>query len=790
MKEYYAYIIQHQPNQGTTLLQGGRLFQQYLVDSFMTVEEQRLKGTRNNQDTLRVDLYHNLCDAVTQGDMSATGLRERIVQKFYRQPTIHDAEISRCNGSMSSIWKSRPVHHKSPDWPEIGTQVFKMKLTELMDDLTKRHVFGDCYAVVYVIEFQKQGLPHAHILLWLEERFNKDTKYAACTTEGKCSKHYPKAFLEETMIDEDGYPIYRRRNNKVTAKKGKFTYNNKHVVPYNRADGASVQISQVDEIKNYLICQFIAPCEAIWRLFSFDIHHSYPMIMQLNYHLPNQNTVTLRDSEDLPTLLEKEGINITMLTDWFELYKRGPATKGYTYAEIPQHYNAIEHCKRSSIVWKLVTVNKQTYATFKAACFTYGLLNDDKEWSHAIVETKFWLIREALDFDVNKSRDEHEQLHSLLNPEQHLVYDKVIESMHSESGQFYFIRIASFLLPGDRTTHNRFAILLELVENNTCGIKQNTHLAELLQQLKLVIWDEAPMTRREDFLEDLFPKQISGNPTFSLHKEITLPEVTHEIHDSKGCSFLSEKLPDIDSFNDIRPHFDNNPLSGSTTYSSNSLLEEFTDELALITYPLDYDDNLQFDIESDLREIEFLLYQGKDSALKDSIDQTDLANFDAYFVDPTPEMFTDEHAPDYSFPPRFNDFFKDDDLPSPDNEDKVFNPGILIHEKLVKIITRVAQEKKLATSKASLVFEDFDPPFYEPIVFKNVPNSMRLLPFSSENEEKVFKPGIYTFEKLSSIPGNMKTLANGFYTQASSPLFNLGITYPNLIELTFILWPT
>nr|GEW36199.1 ribonuclease H-like domain-containing protein [Tanacetum cinerariifolium] len=93
------------------------------------------------------------------------------------------------------------------------------------------------------------------------------------------------------------------------------------------------------------------------------------------------------------------------------------------------------------------------------------------------------------------------------------------------------------------------------------------------------------------------------------------------------------------------------------------------------------------------------------------------------------------------------DFSKDDDLPSHDNEDKVINPGILIYEKSVKIITRVAQEKKLAISYASLSFEDFDPPFFEPLVFKDVPNSMRLLPFSSENEEKVFKPGIYTSKK-------------------------------------------
>nr|GEW61831.1 reverse transcriptase domain-containing protein [Tanacetum cinerariifolium] len=202
----------------------------------------------------------------------------------------------------------------------------------------------------------------------------------------------------------------------------------------------------------------------------------------------------------------------------------------------------------------------------------------------------------------------------------------------------------------------------------------------------------------EDYLEDLVSNKKSGNPTFSLHKEIT-----------------------------------------STTYSANSLLEESTDELALITYLPDYDDNRTCDIESDLREIEFLLYQGEDFDFKDSVDQTNLANRDDLFVDPTPEMFTDEQPLDYSFPPRFDvypdDFLEieDDDLPSPDNEDKVFNPGILIHEKSVKIITRVAQEKKLAISFASLLFEDFDPPFYEPLVFKEVPNSIRLLSFSSKN---------------------------------------------------------
>ncbi|GKA71970.1 ATP-dependent DNA helicase PIF1-like protein [Tanacetum coccineum] len=59
--------------------------------------------------------------------------------------------------------------------------------------------------------------------------------------------------------------------------------------------------------------------------------------------------------------------------------------------------------------------------------------------------------------------------------------------------------IASLLLPGGRTAHSRFVIPLELMENSTCGIKQNTHLAELMQQVQLIIWDEAPMTQKYAF---------------------------------------------------------------------------------------------------------------------------------------------------------------------------------------------------------------------------------------------------------------------------------------------------
>nr|GEU98277.1 helicase [Tanacetum cinerariifolium] len=46
---------------------------------------------------------------------------------------------------------------RAHDRPEIGTRVFKLRLTILLEDLTKNTIFGKSREVVYVIEFQKRG---------------------------------------------------------------------------------------------------------------------------------------------------------------------------------------------------------------------------------------------------------------------------------------------------------------------------------------------------------------------------------------------------------------------------------------------------------------------------------------------------------------------------------------------------------------------------------------------------------------------------------------------------------
>nr|GEV10001.1 reverse transcriptase domain-containing protein [Tanacetum cinerariifolium] len=170
----------------------------------------------------------------------------------------------------------------------------------------------------------------------------------------------------------------------------------------------------------------------------------------------------------------------------------------------------------------------------------------------------------------------------------------------------------------------------------------------------------------DDFLENLFEtNHLSGNPTFSSHPNLTSPKVKDDVFDPEGGNVLIEKLINLDSTKALPSPHNVNPLSGSTNSSSspNHLLEEFVDKLALITFLLGNDD-LPFDIESDLKEIEYLFnhdpIKEMDSILKDSVDKDNLAYLNDNLADTMPEMFTDEHALDYSSTPLYDEY--DDNL--------------------------------------------------------------------------------------------------------------------------------
>ena len=141
-----------------------------------------------------------------------------------------------------------------------------MKKDALLNFIKKDRFFGRVLAYIYVIEFQKRGLPHCHILITLssQSKINTVEKIDECISAeipdpeinsilheivmknmihgpcgdwcmvgGKCSKKFPKNFQEETSIDEHSFPTYRRRDTgKKFMRPHNYEVDNRFVVPY------------------------------------------------------------------------------------------------------------------------------------------------------------------------------------------------------------------------------------------------------------------------------------------------------------------------------------------------------------------------------------------------------------------------------------------------------------------------------------------------------------------------------------------------------------------------------
>nr|GFA03321.1 hypothetical protein [Tanacetum cinerariifolium] len=159
---------------------------------------------------------------------------------------------------------------------------------------------------------------------------------------------------------------------------------------------------------------------------------------------------------------------------------------------------------------------------------------------------------------------------------------------------------------------------------------------------------------------------------------------------------------------------------------------------------VDYESDPRDDVDDDLVELESdddvydVPFDPKKDKIKESkllIDELNPPR-SSYFL-PSPEYDS----------VLYEDFSEVDALPSTDNEDKVFNLGILVHENLLEVTIHVTPDKNvknISISNASLILEDFNPPLYELPFHKEVPRSETLLSFSSKNEENVFKPRILT----------------------------------------------
>ncbi|KAL8142758.1 hypothetical protein V2J09_015790 [Rumex salicifolius] len=372
-----------------------------------------------------------------------------------------------CNSKWHEIVRFVEERGLRPkDRPDIICRVFKLKLHAMIKEFKAKK---NIWEVIYAIEFQKCSLPHAHILLFLDQasklpttsdidkvisakipnRAHDPALYnivtdlmmhgpcgpsisSSCMVDGKCKKYFPKPFVKETNVDDDGYLVYRR------LEKNGVHLDNRYVVPYNAElllkynahinvewcnrsasikylfkyinkghDRVTVAISNsyaniqndsdVDEIKDYYNCRYLSACEAAWRIVGFDIHYRYPSVQRLTFHLPGKQSIFFGDDDPIDDVVDNfpgEFVWLKSSNTW-KIRDKGRSVERIHHAspgsgEMYYLRVLLNHIKGPTSFEELGTIEGMLYSTFKEACYALGLLDNDKEYIDGITESSFW----------------------------------------------------------------------------------------------------------------------------------------------------------------------------------------------------------------------------------------------------------------------------------------------------------------------------------------------------------------------------------------------------------------
>ena len=249
-------------NEFNYLQRYGKLWQQYIVDNWAKIDDNDLNYLKKNQKTIRRAHAAGLQAAIESDDVDSIGIPTILPRshtgsprwfhdKFQDAMTIIQAYKKpdlfitfTCNPKWKEITDNLFDNQTAYDRPELVARAFNLKKQQLLNDILHNGVFGKVVGNVQVVEFQKRGLPHIHILIILDkndamkncDEYDKivsaeipdpektpvlyervmshmihfHTKQ--CWTDNTCSKYFPKDYADQTTTQEDGYPIYKRRS--------------------------------------------------------------------------------------------------------------------------------------------------------------------------------------------------------------------------------------------------------------------------------------------------------------------------------------------------------------------------------------------------------------------------------------------------------------------------------------------------------------------------------------------------------------------------------------------------
>ncbi|XP_035844552.1 uncharacterized protein LOC110928801 [Helianthus annuus] len=364
-----------------------------------------------------------------------------------------------CNPKWHEIQRhlqENTVGHLVSERPDIVARVFKIKLDELMKDIRKKHHFGVPKAVLYTIEFQKCGLPHCHILVFLSQadkisspdeidRFisaelpsesgdpigflNVGTHMmhgpcgnlrpsSRCMNDGKCTNGFPKSYCDENFIRNDGWSSYRRRNNsrKVHVGRQDIMLDNGYVVHYNRAllikYGCHINVEWCNQgmLVKYLFSYINKGQDRATAVLEGQAAMSkFTEWMAANERYDFGRKLTYAEYPTLFTWHEKERV--------WEPHKGLFQTIGRIYYVSPTmgekyYLRMLLNVVRGPRGFKEIrTVDGVEHPTYMSACKALSLLGDDVEWVDAVHQAYHWQFGDRLHAEIlNYTMKEIEQV--------------------------------------------------------------------------------------------------------------------------------------------------------------------------------------------------------------------------------------------------------------------------------------------------------------------------------------------------------------------------------------------
>lgn len=322
--DFYAYRIMIRRGEPYNhILKCRQLFHQFIVDMYAKIESERLLFLRLNQKKLRAEEYIHLRDAIANdGNINDIGQicilpatytgSPRHMHEYAQDAMTYVRKYGRpdlfitftCNPAWAEITNLLLTGQASTHRHDITARVFKQKVTRLMDLITKNHIYGETRCWMYSIEWQKRGLPHAHILIWLKEKIvstqidsfisaelpdpEEDPELfevirknmvhgpcgalnpnSPCMKDGKCTKRFPRQMLQETQTGNDGYPLYRRRKPEdgghtttIEVNNVDVDIDNRWIVPYtpllSKTFKAHINVESCMSVKSIkYICKYV-----------------------------------------------------------------------------------------------------------------------------------------------------------------------------------------------------------------------------------------------------------------------------------------------------------------------------------------------------------------------------------------------------------------------------------------------------------------------------------------------------------------------------------------------------